>query len=1018
MVMTSHKKGEISSRSLKGRLALISLVALAVTGGGAMGMYRLFPAKRTGGQVIPPAPVNPARPLVEQKSEIGKPGRPIKDDEPAFWSEVEVYKAVPGRPRPIVVVKRGKQPTEGQIKGLYQGLLAREIVRQGLMLSAREELGAVTRDVPIGDAAIEGKPDANFRIGSRFRLHFQSSATDPPVGRITLVDGAGANRRVILSREFECGIIVAPEYAKLVELVEILSRNEFRRVFEELGLQRNEPARKASGAEGVSGQVEARLERLVETEQFAAIRELHAAIRSRGETPALLRALSRAYANLGSLSESQWTPDYLAFEARALLYAQRAFVLDQGTSASRWARAYAEAVTGLFERALDDLGNADKADDGKDALPWVKVIRAYCHSDGGALDALVKNQPDDPLPLYFRFLTRLHSSGLRYDNWDYKICREEIITAGRALLRKVPDCYRVHDGMAGTEGVANLHQTTTVGFELFATAVPRRVSALPGLPAAVARLVKDVKVPDEVELRRQLTAAAADDPSDLTWGVLARQFREIRFLQVCRRLHFLAYSLAVPPGEFASDALPLLADHPYRAYVAYFAKRSGPEQTVKMYKSLDFSDIERRAETLFFPLTNIDPALRSAFVAFDFAHVSLGTVSGQESRTSSGKPSDMAHAAHNLLRYSPDSPLGRGALIETNWEEARPHVEAWENDHGGDTLVLAQLGFHWLEEGEFDKAERLFEQALAKSHDGWIFKGLATSYRTSGRIDRWTKALDDFLKTEDLALDHAHALEDLAKYLMEQKEYKKARPYAELAAQSWAGWAMISAARCADEMKDWEAAERWVSRTSERYPIDWLDWIYWCKRTGRGNAKAATAVVLSQLEAGREPSSDDEVEKVTVVLILDNRPKEARKILEPLYKEKHGTLIGVFLALACDMDGDAVARDAVLKAVRDEPKPKAPKVAELFGVLGEWLANGEKSPLDLKRLDPMFESLAAYNRASSYVFAGAFLDRHGKPDVALDYLKRANVKECPPWFRLIATDALRARGVDPGIIPW
>jgi tetratricopeptide (TPR) repeat protein len=1016
--MTSHNEAENSRHSGRGRLALISLVALAVTGGAAIGTYRLLPEMRTQSQVIRTASVSPVRPLVEEKSEIGKPGRPIEEDEPAFWSDVEVYKAGAGRPRPIVVVKRGKQPTDGQIKGLYQGLLAREIVREGLMLSAREELGAVTRDVPIGDPAMAGKPDASFRIGSRFRTRLYPVASDPLVGRITLVDGTGANRRVILSREFDCGMIIAPEYGSLVEQIEVLSRSAFRKVFEDLGLKRSEPALKGPAEGGVSPEVETRLTRLVETEQFAAIRELHAAIRSRGETPALLHALSRAYANLGSLSESQWTPDYLAFEARALLYAQRAFVRDQGTPASRRARAYAEAVTGLFERALDDLGNADKADDGKDALPRVKVLRAYCHSDGGALDALVKERPDDPLPLYLRFLTRLHSSGLRYDNWDYKICREEIITAGRTFLRKVPDCYRVHDGMADTEGVANLHQTTTVGFELFAKAVPRRVSALPGLPPAVARLVKDARVPDEVELRRQLTAAAVDDPSDLTWGVLARQFREIRFLQVCRRLHFLAYSLAVPPGEFASDALPLLADHPYRAYVDYFAKPSDPEQMVKMYKSLDFSDIERRAEILFFPLIHIDPALRSAFIALDFDHVSLGTVRGQESRTSSGKPSDMAKAAHNLLRYSPDSPLGRAALIETNWEEARPHVEAWEKHHGGDTLVLAQLGFHWLEQGEFDKAERLFEQALAKSHDGWIFKGLAASYRKSGRIDRWIKALDDFLKTEDLALDHAHALEELAKYLMEQKEYEKARPYAELAAQSWAGWAMISAARCAEEMKDWEAAERWISRTSERYPINWLNWFYWCKRTGHGNAKAAAAVVVSQLEAGREPSSDDEVETVSVVLILDNRPKEARKILEPFYKEKHGTLIGVFLALACDMDGDAVARDAVLKAVRDEPKPKAPKVAKLFGVLGEWLANGEKSPLDLKRLDPTFESLPAYNRESSYVFAGAFLDRHGKPDVALDYLKRANVKECPAWFRLIATDALRARGVDPGIIPW
>jgi tetratricopeptide (TPR) repeat protein len=461
-----------------------------------------------------------------------------------------------------------------------------------------------------------------------------------------------------------------------------------------------------------------------------------------------------------------------------------------------------------------------------------------------------------------------------------------------------------------------------------------------------------------------------------------------------------------------------VADHPYRAYIEFFANPTGDRKMVQMYKSLDFSDIERRAEALFLPLERVDRALHSAYVALDFAHISLGTVPGQEARAALGRPFDLGYMAHNLLRYSPDSPIGRGALIEMSWDEARRHVEAWEKDHGGDTLVLAQLGFHWLTEGRLDLAARYFERALARSHDGWIFDGLAEAYRKSGQIDRWIKAVDDFLKTEDLALDHVHALEDLAKYFMEQKEYKKARPYAELAAEAGAGSAMIAAARCADEMKDWEAAELWISRASERYPINWLDWFYWCKRTGRGDARAAAAVVESQLKAGRPLSSDEEVDQAAVVLILDDRAKEARRILERFYKEKHGTLAGVLLALACDMDGHAAARDAALKAVRDEPRPNAPSVARLFGVLGEWLADGERSPLDLERLNQMLGSLPADIRASSCVFAGVFLDRHGEPDAALAYLKRANVKECPRWFRLIALDALRARAVDPGFIPW
>jgi hypothetical protein len=51
------------------------------------------------------------------------------------------------------------------------------------------------------------------------------------------------------------------------------------------------------------------------------------------------------------------------------------------------------------------------------------------------------------------------------------------------------------------------------------------------------------------------------------------------------------------------------------------------------------------------------------------------------------------------------------------------------------------------------------------------------------------------------------------------------------------------------------------------------------------------------------------------------------------------------------MDGDPIARDAALKKFRDQPKPNAPKAAALFRIIGDWLAAGDKSPLNLSRLN-------------------------------------------------------------------
>ena len=66
-----------------------------------------------------------------------------------------------------------------------------------------------------------------------------------------------------------------------------------------------------------------RLGRMAFTDQFAAVRALHAAIRTDGPSPSRLAALSRAYANLGLLTEFQWDAASLAYKARAILYAQR-----------------------------------------------------------------------------------------------------------------------------------------------------------------------------------------------------------------------------------------------------------------------------------------------------------------------------------------------------------------------------------------------------------------------------------------------------------------------------------------------------------------------------------------------------------------------------------------------------------------------------------------------------------------------------------------------------------------------
>jgi hypothetical protein len=196
----------------------VGIVALAVLAGagsviwGAIGedVKQAVTQARLAMAPKPAAPI-PAKPQPPKVVE----SLPIEEDEEAFWSDVSIYKAGPGRPIPIVVVERGKQPTSEENYQIYKGLLAREIVRQGLLISAREELGALTRDVPIGDPSPIGKPDVRFRIGSQFLRHFNLPPGETAHGRITIVEGEGEGRKVVWSVRVDSRLPIAPDFGPL-----------------------------------------------------------------------------------------------------------------------------------------------------------------------------------------------------------------------------------------------------------------------------------------------------------------------------------------------------------------------------------------------------------------------------------------------------------------------------------------------------------------------------------------------------------------------------------------------------------------------------------------------------------------------------------------------------------------------------------------------------------------------------------------------------------------------------------
>ena len=96
---------------------------------------------------------------------------------------------------------------------------------------------------------------------------------------------------------------------------------------------------------------------------------------------------------------------------------------------------------------------------------------------------------------------------------------------------------------------------------------------------------------------------------------------------------------------------------------------------------------------------------------------------------------------------------------------------------------------------------------------------------------------------------------------------------------------MACAVRCHEGLENWEQAELWTQRQTERYAsASWANWYLFCKRTGHGNLKAAQTwtedyLAASELVPGPGEPGDGRV------FLLDERLAEESD--RPLQQDLH-----------------------------------------------------------------------------------------------------------------------------------
>jgi tetratricopeptide (TPR) repeat protein len=934
------------------------------------------------------------------------------------------------------------------------GLLARELLRQSLLIAARDELGLLTRDFWLG----EPMPDA----GASPPLDLAVKPGNP--NRVEVFRVAEKARQVVAEQELK--LVARDYYPSFISATEKLSRSGFVDVLKKAGFCGKPNAWKASLP--LPDDAKRLIEEMTFSSQYLALRQIHAAVRAQGESPELLAGLVRAYANLGLLTEVYLHPAHKVFKARSLLYARRLQVRNVRPLWSQYQRAYAYALVGLHQWALKELEAADKeiraAGPGKagERPSWAAILDAFCRYRLEPLDEEKIAAPD-------RQLYGL----LEYVAAELSGSKDLAIATGLRVVKRMPECYRVHDGLCRFAGVSTGHVATVTGLMWVGHYLYPRLSAVADLPANVRAVVQEQvggggffgqlfggrkpSAGEEFKIRARLIAALLDagraeaptsakpqpdadlepnskppvpDRAECSWSVLGHLLRELTLVQVLRRASFEHYCLGVSTAQFQTVAAPLVARHPYRPFIESMTLDvAARAKALDRLSRLEPESLEFTAYRLWDELYDSHRKVRDRWVQQAFAQ-----------RDDVARDADLTLMVYYLyhLRFvpklveaSPYSPLARAVFIKEDWKKSESKAAEWEKEN--QPAVLHALGERYAALERWADAERCLEAAIQRVPAMQSFEALADVYAKQGNEEKWLTTLEAYLQQPDYGLSHGRVRQRIAIHFMEHGQWEKAMPYATGAAETYSCWGLGCAGACHEGLHHWAEAEKYFQAIAERYDSQQLVWYLFCKRTGRGDLSAARDFAHTYVAKRHDKTYYDVTKEIGRFYLLEGDLSKSLTCFQVSFAgTKRGT-VGLSAALVADELKDVKARDEALLQVRSpagnnsknhKKGPAGKRSFDVMVALAEWmaadLAAGGKARIEPAQLDKWWAETSLVDRQAACYLLGKYMDLHGRTDEAIKLWRqsvgyRAVEGELPLTYSLytLAAAELSRHGIKP-----
>ncbi|NLS93424.1 MAG: hypothetical protein GXX96_14800 [Planctomycetaceae bacterium] len=844
-------------------------------------------------------------------------------------------------------------------KGRISGELVREILRQGVLIAARDELRLPTRDATLREPFVDqdGNKLQPLEATTVARLN------EPLQIRLTRRDGR--EQHEIWKAEYEQKHGGYRVYTDLIPLVEADSRTVLVDALRRAGYgvesgTEGEPTPLASDEGPESGEADVAAEIPEEIRQqllvmhvapqFAAVRWAHGVNAEHGQTTESLSALVRGYAHLAMLTEGYWNSMSRAYKARALLYAERMVAAYPDSSQAAWHRAYALAIVGIHGAALAELkGIAEKF--GEDEPPADRVpgcmtlIEPCCRYDGqGLLDAAAEDASLLPLAHFLNLRVALAIADDRL-----------LISACQEALKHNPDTYEIYSVLATTGELAIIRMAAQTAPAAMSAHLPIHFKALKDLPEP-AQLPMPAEGPrwlsrlfdggqDDAPVGpspHQAAGALVDagrvgaDSAEPSWGVLGRMIQEENLLLSVQILNAMANAVRYSLEDSVAELMPLVDGHPYASYIESYRihRDEKPNEFAEIVSDLRFVE----------PQYHMVPALRRfCYIktnesrtlgvdavnacSHDFTAYSL-LFSRWYGNWEAKEAKDKDMFAREFKEVSPHCPEILQTEIALTSEPTQKQLLEWEEAAAGfpDTLAVLGRRHWWLR--QCDDAARCMEKSVSASPSNGVFSELAEVYETLGKSELYVPTLERSLEFETYGLGHASIHSKIAHWLMDGGKWEEAEPHALKAAETYSAWGMECAARCYEGLEDWENSELWIRRESESYGRrSRLDWYLWCRRTGRGDLEAARQQAREYLDPASTQGTYRTLGDCSTFYLLEGDRRRAFDRLRPYVREGPDVMIIARLLL---MAVEFKDRDLQDKACQEIEKWFTPK-EDYFG---------------------------------------------------------------------------------------